>query len=96
MIDEARTPLIISGPAEASTEQYYRINRIIPQLKKEKDFTIEEKTKTVVLTEDGNARVEKLLGVDNLYDLSHLSLVHHVIKGPSGTRHLSKGRGLRS
>ena len=80
LIDEARTPLIISGPAEQSTEQYYRINRIIPQLKKEKDFTIEEKTKTVVLTEDGNARVEKLLGVDNLYDLSHLSLVHHVIK----------------
>jgi len=80
LIDEARTPLIISGPAEQSTEQYYRINRIIPQLKKEKDFTIEEKTKTVVLTEEGNARVEKLLGVDNLYDLSHLSLVHHVIK----------------
>ena len=80
LIDEARTPLIISGPAEQSTEQYYRINRIIPQLKKEKDFTIEEKTKTVVLTDEGNARVEKLLGVDNLYDLSHLSLVHHVIK----------------
>ena len=80
LIDEARTPLIISGPAEQSTEQYYRINRIIPQLKKEKDFTIEEKTRTVVLTDEGNLRVEKLLGVDNLYDLSHLSIVHHVIK----------------
>ena len=80
LIDEARTPLIISGPAEQSTELYYRINRIIPQLKADADYTIEEKTKTVVLTDDGNAKVEKLLGVDNLYDLSQLDLVHHVIK----------------
>ncbi len=80
LIDEARTPLIISGPAEQSTELYYRVNRIIPQLKPEDDYTIEEKTKTVVLTDDGNAKVEKLLGVENLYDLSQLSLVHHVIK----------------
>lgn len=80
LIDEARTPLIISGPAEQSTELYYRINRIIPQLKVEQDFTIEEKTKTVVLTDDGNNRVEKLLGVDNLYDMRHMDLVHHVIK----------------
>jgi preprotein translocase subunit SecA len=80
LIDEARTPLIISGPTEESTELYYRINAIIPQLKPERDFTIEEKTRTVALTEEGNARVEKLLGVDNLYDLAHMDMVHHVVK----------------
>ncbi|HXF91597.1 MAG TPA: preprotein translocase subunit SecA [Nitrospiraceae bacterium] len=80
LIDEARTPLIISGPTEQSTDLYYRINAIIPQLKLDRDYTIEEKTKTAALTEEGNARVEKLLGVDNLYDLAHMDLVHHVIK----------------
>ena len=80
LIDEARTPLIISGPTDESTDLYYRINAIIPQLKIEGDFTIEEKTKTAALTEDGNARVEKLLGVENLYDLAHMELVHHVVK----------------
>ncbi|MDH3503850.1 MAG: preprotein translocase subunit SecA [Nitrospirota bacterium] len=80
LIDEARTPLIISGPAEQSTDLYFQVDRIIPHLKREEDYTIEEKTKTVSLTDEGNAHVEKLLGVDNLYDLKHLSLVHHVIK----------------
>jgi preprotein translocase subunit SecA len=80
LIDEARTPLIISGPTDESTDLYYRINSIIPQLKIERDYTIEEKTKTAALTEDGNARVEKLLGVENLYDLAHMDLVHHVVK----------------
>ncbi len=80
LIDEARTPLIISGPTDESTDLYYRINSIIPQLKSERDFTIEEKTKTASLTEEGNGRVEKLLGVDNLYDLAHMDQVHHVVK----------------
>jgi preprotein translocase subunit SecA len=80
LIDEARTPLIISGPTNESTDLYYRINAIIPSLKRDRDYTIEEKTKTAALTEEGNARVEKLLGVDNLYDLAHMNLVHHVIK----------------
>ena len=80
LIDEARTPLIISGPTDESTDLYYKINAIIPQLKIEQDYTIEEKTKTAALTEEGNARVEKLLGVDNLYDLAHMDLVHHVVK----------------
>ncbi|CUQ65450.1 preprotein translocase subunit SecA [Candidatus Nitrospira inopinata] len=80
LIDEARTPLIISGPTDQSTDLYYRINAIIPQLKPERDYTIEEKTKTAALTEDGNARVEKLLGVENLYDPAHMDLVHHVVK----------------
>jgi len=81
LIDEARTPLIISGPTDETTDLYYRINAIIPQLKPEQDYTVEEKTKTASLTEDGNVRVEKLLGVDNLYDPNHMDLVHHVVKG---------------
>ncbi|MDH5427119.1 MAG: preprotein translocase subunit SecA [Nitrospirota bacterium] len=80
LIDEARTPLIISGPTEQSTDLYYQIDHIIPKLTRDEDFTIEEKTKTVSLTDEGNVKVEKLLGVDNLYDLKHLSLVHHVVK----------------
>ncbi len=86
LIDEARTPLIISGPAEQSTTLYNRINRLIPKLKAERDYTVEEKTRTVALTEDGNIRVEALLvddgllAGDNLYDQKNLDLVHHVIK----------------
>jgi preprotein translocase subunit SecA len=80
LIDEARTPLIISGPTDQTTDLYYRINAIIPQLKIEQDYTIEEKTKTASLTEDGNVRVEKLLGVDNMYDPANMDLVHHVVK----------------
>lgn len=78
LIDEARTPLIISGPSEESTEKYYEINRIIPYLKKDIHFTIDEKTRTVALTEEGVARVEELLKVDNLYDPRHIDLIHHV------------------
>ncbi len=78
LIDEARTPLIISGPAEESTDKYYKINRIIPSLRKDADYTIEEKTRTVALTEEGNIRVEKLLNAGNLYDPSNVDLVHHV------------------
>ena len=81
LIDEARTPLIISGPTDETTDLYYRINAIIPQLKPEQDYTVEEKTKTASLTEEGNVRVEKLLGVENLYDPNHMDLVHHVVKG---------------
>jgi preprotein translocase subunit SecA len=80
LIDEARTPLIISGPTDQTTDLYYRINAIIPQLKADQDYTIEEKTKTASLTEEGNVRVEKLLGVDNLYDPANMDLVHHVVK----------------
>jgi preprotein translocase subunit SecA len=78
LIDEARTPLIISGPAEESTDKYYKINRIIPSLKKESDYTIEEKTRTVALTEEGNVHVERLLNAGNLYDPANVDLVHHV------------------
>jgi preprotein translocase subunit SecA len=78
LIDEARTPLIISGPAEKSTELYYRINRIIPQLKAEEHYTKDEKSRTVSLTEEGVARTEGLLGIENLYDPRHIDSLHHV------------------
>ncbi len=81
LIDEARTPLIISGPTEDSTDLYYRIDRIIPGLKREEHYTIEEKTKTAALTEEGNEKVERALGVTNLYDPANLNLVHHVVQG---------------
>jgi preprotein translocase subunit SecA len=81
LIDEARTPLIISGPTEESTDKYYQINRIIPRLKNEKDYTIEEKTRTVALTEKGVSEVEKLLHVENLYDPRNIEILHHVNQG---------------
>ncbi|MCX7978309.1 MAG: preprotein translocase subunit SecA, partial [Bdellovibrionaceae bacterium] len=81
LIDEARTPLIISGPAEASTDKYYEINKIIPHLKKDVHFTMEEKSKTVSLTEEGNSKVEELLGVENIYDPQHIELMHHIYQG---------------
>ncbi|HEX4923542.1 MAG TPA: preprotein translocase subunit SecA, partial [Bdellovibrionales bacterium] len=81
LIDEARTPLIISGPAEESTDKYQVVNRIIPYLEKEKHFVMEEKSKTASLTEEGNAKVEQLLGIENLYDPQHIDLLHHVYQG---------------
>lgn len=93
LIDEARTPLIISGPSEESTDKYYVINRIIPRLKKgerkEKrspderpeetgDYWVDEKARTAVLTEQGVAKVERLLGITNLYDPRHIDILHHV------------------
>src|SRR6266446_6006896 len=97
LIDEARTPLIISGPAEESTELYYKIDRIIPKLKRaativegklseieeerESDFIVDEKSKAVSLTEQGIASCERLLNVDNLYDPQHITILHHVQQG---------------
>ncbi|MBI5026317.1 MAG: preprotein translocase subunit SecA [Nitrospirae bacterium] len=77
LIDEARTPLIISGPSEESTDKYYRIDKIIPRLNKE-DYVIDEKARTAMLTEEGNIKVERFLGVGNLYDPSNIELLHHV------------------
>ena len=81
LIDEARTPLIISGQAEDSTDKYYEINKIIPKLKPQLHFTIEEKTKTASLTDEGNTHTEKLLNIENLYDPQHISLLHHIYQG---------------
>ena len=78
LIDEARTPLIISGPAEESTELYFKIDRIIPELSKGTDYTIDEKAHAVMLTEEGTKKAEGLLGVENLYEDVHQNLVHHI------------------
>ncbi len=78
LVDEARTPLIISGPSEESTDKYYRINQIIPSLKKDRDYTLDEKSRTVALTEEGVARVEGLLKVKNLYEPRNIEILHHV------------------
>lgn len=76
LIDEARTPLIISGPGQKSTDDYYTVAKLVPQLKKEEDYTIDEKQKTVAPTEAGVAKMEKLLHVENLYDAENLELNH--------------------
>ena len=78
LVDEARTPLIISGPAEKSTDLYYQVNGIIPRLVKDKDYTIDEKARAAVLTEEGVARAENVLQVDNLYDSKYIELLHHI------------------
>ncbi len=78
LIDEARTPLIISGPSEESTEKYYLANAIIPKLTPNEDYEVDEKENTAVLTEKGIAKAEKLLGVQNLYDPSNIELLHCV------------------
>ena len=78
LIDEARTPLIISGPAEKSTELYHVVNGIIPRLVSERDFTVDEKARSAVMTEDGIAKAEQLLKVDNLYDPKYIEILHHV------------------
>ena len=93
LIDEARTPLIISGPAEDSTDKYFKIERIIPKLKKGAvtqgetkgyelehtgDYIVDEKSKSVTLTEPGVEHCQRLLGIDNLYDPSNMALVHHI------------------
>jgi preprotein translocase subunit SecA len=97
LVDEARTPLIISGPAEESTELYYKIDRIIPKLKraativegklseieeqKQGDYIVDEKSRTVSLTEQGVQSCERLLGIDNLYDPQHIDDLHHIQQG---------------
>ena len=76
LIDEARTPLIISGPGERSTERYYELAKVVPHLVRDEDYTIDEKQKTIAPTEEGIAKVEKMLHIENLYDSSNLELNH--------------------
>jgi len=78
LIDEARTPLIISGPAEESTELYYRINQVIPKMRAGVEYTVDEKARTSVLTEEGIAHAEKMLHIENLYDPGHIEILHHL------------------
>jgi preprotein translocase subunit SecA len=78
LIDEARTPLIISGASEESTEKYYRIDQIIPRFQEKADYEIDEKHRQVSLTEEGVAKAEKALGLENLYDPANIDYIHHV------------------
>jgi preprotein translocase subunit SecA len=78
LIDEARTPLIISGPAEKSTDLYYQVNSVIPRLSADKHYSIDEKARTATLTEEGVARCEQVLKVDNLFDPRYIELLHHI------------------
>lgn len=78
LIDEARTPLIISGPSEHSSETYHVTNQIIPRLRKDEDFSIDEKSRAVMLTESGIAKAENLLNIANLYDPSNIEYLHHL------------------
>ncbi|MCP3741497.1 preprotein translocase subunit SecA [Rossellomorea sp. BNER] len=78
LIDEARTPLIISGQARKSTQLYLQANTVVRMLKRDEDYTYDEKTKGVQLTEDGITKVEKAFNIDNLFDISHVALNHHI------------------
>ena len=78
LIDEARTPLIISGPAEKSTDLYYQINSLIPRLSKDTHYTIDEKARSAILSEEGVAKAENLLKVDNIFDPKNIELLHHI------------------
>ena len=94
LVDEARTPLIISGPSEDSVDKYHRIDRIIPRLKRGEeieepdgrkyttgDFLVDEKAHTVTLTDEGGTHAEKLLGIENLYDIENMDLLHGINQG---------------
>ena len=78
LIDEARTPLIISGPSEESTDKYFKIDKIIPKLIQDIDYTLDEKHRTATLTEEGFTKCERLLGLGNLSDLNNVEIMHHV------------------
>jgi len=78
LVDEARTPLIISGPSDEATDKYYTVNQVIPSMIRDQDFTVDEKTRTVVMTDSGIAKMEKKLGVGNLYDPDQIEMLHHV------------------
>ena len=78
LIDEARTPLIIAGPAESDLDVYYTVNKTIPGLQKDSDYIIDEKSNTISLTEDGIAKVERRLRIQNMYDPNNIKMLHHV------------------
>lgn len=81
LIDEARTPLIISGPTEDSTDKYYRVDQVLPSLVPDQDYSLDEKSKSVALTDEGIEKMQKLLGISNLYDPGEIETLHHVEQG---------------
>src|SRR5512140_733224 len=78
LIDEARTPLIISGPTDDTTDQYYKVDKVIPGLVPDQDYTLDEKHKSVSLTDEGVEKVQRRLNVSNLYEPSEMESLHHV------------------
>ena len=86
LIDEARTPLIISGPSEESTKIYQQVNRVATRLQKEIDYKVHEKEKTITITEDGVSRIEGLLQINNLYDEENMNIQHHIIQALKAQR----------
>src|SRR5947207_8605523 len=78
LIDEARTPLVVCGPSEVSQDKDYRIDKIVPELRRAIDYQVDEKNRTVTLTEDGIARSEGLLSIENLYEPSNMEILHHI------------------
>ncbi|MBU0598526.1 preprotein translocase subunit SecA, partial [Patescibacteria group bacterium] len=78
LIDEARTPLIISAPAEESTDQYYRFSKLVEKLKESDDYNIDEKMRAATLTENGISKMEKMLGIENIYEAEGIETVHHI------------------
>jgi len=81
LIDEARTPLIISGPSDESTDKYFRIDKIVPRLRRDVDYQVDEKHRTVTLTEEGNVRAAQLVGLPDLYDtpsIENFEIQHHI------------------
>jgi len=78
LIDEARTPLIISGPTEESTALYFKVDNLVRRFHQEKHYKVDEKTRTVSILEDGVSEAERFLSVSNLYDLANMDLVHHI------------------
>ncbi|WP_320007056.1 preprotein translocase subunit SecA [Maridesulfovibrio sp.] len=81
LIDEARTPLIISGASDDATSMYGRVNSMIPLLKRDEDFEVDEKGKSISMTDEGVMKCEQLLDIDNLYDSQHISFQHHIMQG---------------
>jgi len=90
LIDEARTPLIISGPSEESTKIYQQVNRIATRLQKEADYKVHEKEKTITITEEGVNRIEGLLQINNLYDEKNMNVQHHIIQALKAQRLFKK------
>ena len=78
LIDEARTPLLISGPSEGDTSSYATLNKIIPQLKPQEHYTIDEKSRTAIFTDDGIIKISQITGIENLFDLEHTETLHHL------------------
>jgi len=85
LIDEARTPLLISGPSEGDTRLYGVVNKVIPQLTKDSHYTVDEKAKSSVLTEEGILKIQELLNIGNLYDVRNIEVLHHVNQSLRGS-----------